>query len=95
MLADISMATPSLAEIMRLHPEVRRAAVDAEHHEWTDWELEDGNARTSCDRFWCWCLGHRWVPRTFHDGHAHDFVVCTRCGKVSGPEAEGRRRFGR
>jgi hypothetical protein len=47
MLADISMATPSLAEIMRLHPEVRRAAVDAEHHEWTDWELEDGNGRTA------------------------------------------------
>ena len=26
---------------------------------------------------------------------AHDVVVCTRCGKVAGPEAGGRRRFGR
>ena len=43
------------------------------------------------DRFRCWCLGHRWVPRTFHDTQgAHDFVVCTRCGKVSERDAEGR-----
>ena len=46
------------------------------------------------DRFWCWCLGHRWVPRTFHDTQgANDFVVCTRCGNVSGPADAKRRGF--
>ena len=66
------------------------------------WEVLDGGYSPRVrmgerlDRFWCWCLGHRWVSRTFHDTQgAHDFVVCTRCGKVSGPDGEARGFLGR
>ena len=50
------------------------------------------------DQFWYWCLGHRWVQRTVHDTQAaHEFVVCMRCGKVSGavPWETGPLRTGR